>query len=104
MEFKDRYKIVFVILFGKYEYIVMLFGLVNVFSIFVRYMVDIFRDLRFVNVYFDDILIFFEFLEEYWKYLDTVLERLKNENFIVKKKKCKFVFEEIEFLGYSIGI
>ena len=104
MEPKDRYKTAFVTPSGKYEYTVMPFGLVNAPSTFARYMADTFRDLRFVNVYLDDILIFSESPEEHWKHLDTVLERLKNENLIVKKKKCKFASEETEFLGYSIGI
>ncbi|CAI4062432.1 gag-pol fusion protein SKDI_07G3580 [Saccharomyces kudriavzevii IFO 1802] len=104
MEPKDRYKTAFVTPSGKYEYTVMPFGLVNAPSTFARYMADIFRDLRFVNVYLDDILIFSESQEEHWKHLDTVLERLKKENLIVKKKKCKFASKQIEFLGYSIGI
>ncbi|EHN00133.1 YGR109W-B-like protein [Saccharomyces cerevisiae x Saccharomyces kudriavzevii VIN7] len=104
MEPKDCYKTAFVTPPGKYEYTVMPFRLVNAPSTFARYMADIFRELRFVNVYLDDILIFSESQEEHWTHFDTVLGGLKDENLIVKKKKCQFASKQIEFLGYSIGI
>lgn len=86
MEPKDCYKTAFVTPSGKYEYTVMPFGLVNAPSTFARYMADIFRDLKFVNVYLDDILIFSRSKEEHWTHLDIVLGRLKKENLSLKRK------------------
>ncbi|CCD27225.1 uncharacterized protein NDAI_0K00353 [Naumovozyma dairenensis CBS 421] len=99
----DMDKTAFVTPTGKYEYTVMPFGLVNAPSTFARYMADLFRDLEFVNVYLDDILIFSNDLESHWKHIDVVLSRLDQEKLIAKKKKCHFAQSEVQFLGYIIG-
>lgn len=79
------------------------FGLVNAPSTFARYMADLFRDLPFVCVYLDDILIHSRDLNEHWNHIDTVLGRLKKEELIVKKKKCMFQADAVEFLGHRIS-
>ncbi|CCD26818.1 reverse transcriptase/ribonuclease H family protein NDAI_0I02500 [Naumovozyma dairenensis CBS 421] len=103
MREEDQFKTAFVTPDGKYEYTVMPFGLVNAPSTFARYMSDLFRDLKYVCVYLDDILIFSRTKEEHWKHLDKVLYRLKKEELIVKKKKCLFAGDTVEFLGYIIS-
>ncbi|CCF58747.1 hypothetical protein KAFR_0F01500 [Kazachstania africana CBS 2517] len=100
----DKFKTAFVTPNGKYEYNVMPFGLVNAPSTFARYMADLFRDLKFVAVYLDDILIISETAEEHWQHLDMVLGRLEQDGLIAKKKKCHFATTEVEFLGYNIGV
>ncbi|QLL34122.1 hypothetical protein HG536_0F04480 [Torulaspora globosa] len=79
------------------------FGLLNEPSTFSRYIADIFRDLPFVLVYLDDILVMSASKKEHIKHLDTVLQRLKDHQLIVKDKKCKFLQPKIEFLGYHIS-
>ncbi|EDO18644.1 Tkp3 protein [Vanderwaltozyma polyspora DSM 70294] len=103
MKREDRYKTAFVTPSGKYEYTVMPFGLVNAPSTFSRYMADLFREMKFVNVYLDDILIFSSSETEHWKHIDLVLQKLKNEQLIVKKPKCSFAEKEVEYLGYIIS-
>lgn len=103
MKMDDRFKTAFVTPNGKYEYTVMPFGLVNAPSTFARYMADLFRDLPYVCVYLDDILIHSRSVDEHWKHIDIVLQRLTQEGLIVKKKKCNFAAKSVEFLGYTIS-
>lgn len=100
---EDVPKTAFVIHNGKYQYRVMPFGLVNAPSTFARYMADIFRDLDCVLVYLDDILVMSDSLEQHYKDLRVVLGRLKEHNLIAKKKKCHFLEDSVEFLGYMIS-
>lgn len=100
---EDQHKTAFVTPNGKYEYRVMPFGLVNAPSTFARYMSDLFRDLPYVCVYLDDILIFSNSNEDHWKHLDEVLRRLQKESLVAKLKKCHFAQTKVEYLGYVIG-
>lgn len=100
----DRYKTAFVTPSGKYEYTVMPFGLVNAPSTFARHMTDIIRDLQFVCVYLDDILVFSASQEQHWQHLDQVLGRLQDAGLIVKQKKCIFGAKQVQFLGFNVGI
>ena len=88
---------------GKYQYRVMPFGLVNAPSTFSRYMADIFRDLPFVLVYLDDILVISTSEKQHIEHLNTVLGRLQEHQLIAKEKKCQFLQTEVEFLGYHIS-
>ncbi|SCU89683.1 LAFA_0E20032g1_1 [Lachancea sp. 'fantastica'] len=72
MRKEDQQKTAFVTPTGKKEYTVMPFGLVNAPSTFARYMADLFRDLKFVCVYLEDILIVSRSRQEHWKHLDEV--------------------------------
>jgi hypothetical protein len=55
---KDRFKTTFVVPHGQYQWQVMPFGLKNAPSEFQKRMEDIFKDLDFVIVYIDDLLVF----------------------------------------------
>ncbi|QLL32141.1 hypothetical protein HG536_0C03090 [Torulaspora globosa] len=88
---EDIPKTAFTIHNGKYQYRVMPFGLVNAPSTFSRYMADIFRDLPFVLVYLDDIVVMSTTTTEHISHLDTVLSRLKDHQLIAKEKKCQFL-------------
>ena len=79
------------------------FGLVNAPSTFSRYMADIFRDLPFVLVYLDDILVISTSEKQHIEHLNTVLGRLQEHQLIAKEKKCQFLQTEVEFLGYHIS-
>ena len=103
MKAADQHKTAFVTPNGKYEYTVMPFGLVNAPSTFARYMADLFRPLKFVSVYLDDILIASSSPEEHWKHVDQVLSILQHEKLVAKKKKCFFAQPSVEFLGYTVG-
>ena len=52
-------------------------------------------------VYLDDILIFGKSLEEH---LLHILERLREEKFLINLKKCSFVKKELVYLGFVISV
>jgi hypothetical protein len=54
-------------------------------------------------VYLDDIMIFSKVWKEYIEYLKEVLEILRKEKFLVKRKKCTFGKEEVGYLRFIVG-
>jgi len=98
---KDKYKTAFVTPFGQYEWNVMPFGLKNAQSEFQNIMNDILSPLSMYSiVYIDDVLIFSKFIEEYWKHLNSFLEIIKINGFVVSATKIKLFQTNIRFLGY----
>lgn len=78
------------------------FGLKNAPSIFQRFIYNIFRDLihtREIVVYINDILIASEDKITFENFEESSLSR----GLEIKLKKCKFVFKQIEFLGYIVS-
>jgi hypothetical protein len=69
----------FRIRYGLFEYLVILFGLVNAPSTFQHYVNDILRPYLdiFCTAYIDDILIYSDNIEEYKKYVRLVIEACK---------------------------
>ena len=90
---------------GYFEYKVIPFGLTNIpatFQTIINYILRSFD--KFVVVYLDDILIFLPTLEEYKKYIHTVLQELKKHHLLVEADKCKFHTQKVIFLGYEISL
>ena len=54
-------------------------------------------------VYFDDILVFSETKEEHLRNLHHVLKKLHQEKLIINLHKCKFMKEELIYLGFVIS-
>lgn len=81
------------------------FGLSNAPSTFMRLMNHVFRDLigSCVVVYFDDILVFSQNLEQHQTYLRLVFSILRTQKLFANAKKCHFLAHEIVFLGYLIS-
>src|SRR6266576_4356137 len=63
--------------FGLYKYTRMPFGLRNAPKTFQRFINEIFGDLEFVFGYMDDLMIFSKMLEEHYKHVRIVIQRLK---------------------------
>lgn len=89
--------------FGLFEYVVTTFGLRNSGQTFQRFVHEVLRNLDFVFVYIDDILIYSENEAEHKKHIKLVFERLREYGLQINLAKCQFGQSEIEFLGYSIN-
>ncbi|MBW0493921.1 hypothetical protein O181_033636 [Austropuccinia psidii MF-1] len=92
--------------YGTYEYLVMPFGLTNAPASLKNLVNDIFADfLDFVFVvYLDDIMVFSSSEEEHVKHVASVLQRLRDNNFLSKASKCVFHSSSVEYLGYVVSV
>ncbi|GBG91020.1 hypothetical protein CBR_g51679 [Chara braunii] len=100
----DQYKTAFRTRYGHYQFIVMPFGLTNAPVTFQRCINDLFRPWldRFVVVYLDDILVFSRTLQEHQGHLRQVLEKLREANFKINAKKCKWAKTQVLYLGHVL--
>ncbi|KGK36179.1 hypothetical protein JL09_g4670 [Pichia kudriavzevii] len=101
----DMEKTAFSTDYGHYEWVVMPFGLTNAPSTFQRMMNRILAPYlnRFVQVYLDDIIIYSKTIEEHYNHIRKILELLRRNKLITKKKKCSFYFKTLGFLGHLIS-
>ena len=89
--------------FGLFEFLRMPFGLRNAAQTFQRYMDSIFRNLTYVFVYLDDILIFSKNETEHFNHIKEVLEILAQNNLRINLEKCSFYKNSLNFLGHKIS-
>lgn len=88
--------------FGLYEFLRMPFGLRNSAQTFQRLMHMVLRDLDFVFVYIDDILVASTSREQHFEHLRTVFKRLKDAALMVRLEKCSFGVPTLDFLGHRV--
>ena len=70
----------------------MLFELINASIIYQDIVNDTLREYLNITIitYLNDILMFFETLNEHKKHVEQVLKTLNEKNFLLKLKKCEF--------------
>ena len=101
----DEYKTAFTSHYGTFEFLVMPFGLTNAPSTFQTAMNTLFYDWLddFVIVYLDDILIYSPDITTHKQHLHQVLQRLHDNKWYCKLKKCDFAQTSVEYLGHIIS-
>lgn len=85
---------------------IMSFELVNApatFQAYINWALAGFVDV-FCVVYLDDILIYFNSLNEHWGHVLQVLEWLHQFQLYANSKKCEFSITEVEFLRFIISV
>lgn len=105
LEEKDREKSAFITKYGLFEYTKMPFGLCSAPSTFQRCMELIFRGMQWKHllIYLDDIIIFSQDMEDHFKQLNEVLQRLHSAGLKLKPTKCELLQSEVLYLGHVVG-
>ena len=87
---------------GLFTYKRLPYGVSSAPGIYQRVMDSLLKGIKNTMVYLDDVLITGKTDEEHLQALDLVMERLMNAGFCLKKQKCHFMVEEVEYLGHRI--
>ncbi|OON20954.1 hypothetical protein X801_03156, partial [Opisthorchis viverrini] len=88
---------------GLFMFIHLPFGIHSAPSIFQRTIENVIAGIPKTFVYLDGILITGCTMEEHLKSLKLILDRLKECGLRVKKEKCDFLVDQVDFLGFSIS-
>jgi hypothetical protein len=102
----DKWKAAFRMNRGLFEPLVMYFGLTNSPATFQTMMNEIFQDLitkGIVSMYFDDIPIFTNSLEEHGRIMRLVLDHMCEHKLYLRPEKCEFEKTRIEYLSVIIS-
>ena len=99
----SRAKTVFVMPFGKYEFLMVPFGLAQAPAYFQLLMNKVLKGLKFTMMYLDDIIIFSQDELQYLEHLEIVFSHLWEAGLKMKRSKCDFFKSEILYLGHFIS-
>ena len=102
----NEWKTAFCTHYSHFKYIIILFELVNASAMFQTYinwvlvrLIDIF-----CVIYLNNILIYSEILNQHYKHVKKVLERLQKFQLYMSLKKCEFSIQKVKFLRFIISI
>ena len=87
---------------GLFEFRIMPFGVMNAPAVFQRSMQRVLSGLQFISVYLDDVIVYSETLAEHVNHLRIMFERLRTAGLKLNPAKCRFVCDEVEYLGHLI--
>ena len=99
----SRAKTAFVMPFGKYEFLMVPFGLAQAPAYFQLLMNKVLNGLKFAMTYLDDIIIFSKNELQHLEHLETIFNHLKEAGLKMKWSKCDFFKSEIHYLGHLIS-
>ena len=99
----SRAKTSFVMPFGKYEFLMVPFGLAQAPAYFQLLMNKVLNRLKFVMTYLDNIIIFSKNESQHLEHLETVFSCLREAALKMKWSKCDFFKSEIHYLGHLIS-
>ena len=99
----SRAKTTFVMPFGKYEFLMVPFGLAQAPAYFQLLMNKVLKGLKFAMTYLDDIIIFSQDELQHLEHLEIVFSRLQEAGLKMKHSKCDFFKSEIHYLGHLIS-
>lgn len=88
---------------GLFVYNRLVYGLASSPGIFQRHLEQLFVDLPYVGVFLDDVIITGRDTKEHIDNLNKVFDRLQAHGLKVKKEKCEFFKQSINYLGYVIS-
>ena len=87
----------------EFEFLRMLFGMVNSGATFVRGLKKVLEGLLGVRSYIDDIVIYSDSWEEHLRTLKELFGRLRRARITARPTKCLLGANRMEFLGHQIG-
>ena len=99
----SRAKTAFVTPFGKYEFLMVPFGLAQVSAYFQLLMNQVLEGLNFTMTYLDGIIIFSNSEEEHLLHLEEVFRWLREAGLKMKQSKCNFFKSQIHYFGHLIS-
>ena len=99
----SRAKTTFVTPFGKYEFLMVPFGLAQAPAYFQLLMNKVLKGLKFAMMYLDDIIIFSQDESQHLEHLEIVFSHLQEAGLKMKCSKCDFFKSEIHYLGHLIS-
>ena len=99
----SRAKTAFVTPFGKYEFLMVPFGLAQAPAYFQLLMNKVLKGLKFAMTYLDDIIIFSQDESQHLEHLEIVFSCLWKAGLKMKCSKCDFFKSEIHYLGHLIS-
>jgi len=105
MDDNSKEKTGFICQDGHFQFNVMPFGLKNAPADFQRLIEIVLKSMnwRFALAYLDDIVIFSKTFDQHLEHLNSVFNALEEANLRLKPKKCAFLKEKIQFLGFEIS-
>jgi hypothetical protein len=106
MQVGDEYKTAFKTHQGHYQFRVIPFGLTNAPATFQCIMNEVLAPFlrKFVMVFLDDILIYSPSLEAHLEHVKLVLGKLREHQLYMKRSKCSFAQQKLEYLVHIISV
>ena len=104
LTYEDIFKTTFRTWYGHYEFVVMPFGLTNAPAVFMCLMNNVMHKYldKFVVVFIDNILIYWNSKEEHKEHLKIVLQEFREHQIFAKFSKCDFFKDKIQYLGHVV--